>query len=313
MPFGSGFFIFLYFMIQPPYLKKNDRVVVVAPARKPERESVEAALQTLRSWGMEVTTGDHLWADEHQYLSATDDHRLHDLQAALDDEAVRAVICARGGYGTSRLIDRLSFDRFMKNPKWVVGFSDITALHLKLQSIGVQSIHGIMPVLFPKYDAADSIESLRETLFGEPPFIGFPASEYNVAGDTSGVIVGGNLSLLVDSLGTSSEIETSGRLLFIEEVDEYHYKLDRMLVQLKRAGKLEGIKGLVVGHMTSIKDPALPFGQAYQELVRYHTDSLGIPVAFNFPSGHENPNVSWICGGHASLHVAGDRSLLSFA
>jgi muramoyltetrapeptide carboxypeptidase len=230
----------------------------------------------------------------------------------LDDPSVRAIICARGGYGTTRILDQLDFTSFLKNPKWICGFSDITALHLKLQALNVQSIHSTMPVMFPKKESASSVESLKNLLFGKGDVLTVEASAHNKPGDCSGELIGGNLSLLTDSLGTSSEIRTDNRILIIEEVDESMYRFDRMLVHLKRAEKLKNLAGLVIGHMTDMKESELPFGERVQQIILNHAGEYGYPVAFNFPIGHENPNLAWIQGAKGQLSVTDKKSILTF-
>jgi muramoyltetrapeptide carboxypeptidase len=306
-----GVFLLLECMITPSFLKPDDVVAIVAPARKANEDLLHNAILTISSWGLTVQKGKHLETNEHTYLAASDEHRMLDFQSALDDDQIRAIICFRGGYGTTRILDALDFSSFLKNPKWIVGFSDITALHLKLQKLGVQSIHSTMPVLFNRSDSSQSVESLRRVLFGESPSIIFSGSRDNREGSVTGEVVGGNLSLLTDSLGTSTEVNTDNKILVIEEVDEYLYKLDRMLTHLKRAGKLTKIQGMVVGHLTDVRDSELSFGETAQQIILHHAPA-GIPVAFGFPSGHENPNLAWISGGVASLRVSHQQSSLTF-
>lgn len=299
-------------MVQPPFLKPGDTVSIVSPGRKLDAETIRLSISMLESWGLKVLSGSNLFSTKHSYLSGTDAERLSDLQNAFDDPSVKAVICARGGYGTTRILDQLDFTSFLKNPKWICGFSDITALHLKLQSLNIQSIHSTMPVMFPKKDSAGSVESLKNLLFGKISSITGEASDYNKSGNCSGELVGGNLSLLTDSLGTSSEIQTDNRILIIEEIDEYLYRLDRMLVQLKRADKLKNLVGLIVGHMTDMKEGELPFGESVQQIILNHTQEYSYPIAFNFPTGHENPNMAWIQGVKGQLSVNDKKSTLSF-
>jgi muramoyltetrapeptide carboxypeptidase len=299
-------------MVQPQALRSGDTVSIIAPGRKLDEEIVTTAVAMLKSWGLNVITGSNLFSTKHSYLSGTDAERLADLQHALDDSSVQAIICARGGYGTTRILDQLNFTGFLKNPKWICGFSDVTALHLKLQSLNVQSIHSTMPVLFSTKDSGGSVESLRNLLFGNSSVITGEAASQNKLGDCSGELVGGNLSLLTDSLGTSSEVQTENRILILEEVDEYAYRLDRMLVQLKRAGKLKNLSGLVIGHMTNIKEGELPFGESFSEIILNHVCEYAYPVAFNFPIGHENPNLAWIQGAKGQLSVTDKKSILSF-
>ncbi len=299
-------------MIQPRFLQTGNTVALVAPGRKPEEAVIRQAEAIIRSWGLSVVFGKNLFNNSHSYLAGTDDERLYDLQTALDDPSVKAIICVRGGYGTTRILDRLDFTTFQKKPKWICGFSDITALHLKLQSLGIQSMHSTMPVLFTKPDAHTSVESLRNTLFGNTTTLTGTGSAHNKTGTQQGELIGGNLSLIVDSLGTSSEPDFDHKILIIEEVDEYVYKTDRMLMQLKRAGKLKNLAGLVVGYMTGIKEGELPFGETIPEIVRYHTQHYSYPVAFNFPTGHENPNLAWVQGATALLEVTSEKSMLRF-
>lgn len=299
-------------MIQPAFLKQGDTVCILAPGRKPDANSIEVSAGIIQSWGLKVNVAPNLFSNKHSYLSGSDAERFSDLQRALNDNSVSAIICARGGYGTTRILDQLNFSAFGKSPKWIIGFSDITALHLKLQSLHIQSIHAAMPVQFPKNEFADSMERLRSMLFGTIAALSAKPSDYNRAGEAEGRIVGGNLSLLADSLGSLTEIQTDNKILVIEEVGEYTYRFDRMLVQLKRAGKLKNLAGLVVGHMTDIKESELPFGEQVEQIIRNHTTEFTYPIGFNFPTGHEAPNLPWIEGAFAKLRVLNDQSTLSF-
>lgn len=299
-------------MIQPPFLVQGDTVCILAPGRKPDRQSIETSVTLIQSWGLNVTLGKNLFSDQHNYLSGTDAERLSDLQHALNNPSVKAIICARGGYGTTRILDQLDFSAFSKSPKWICGFSDITALHLKLQSLNIQSIHTAMPVQFTHAGFKDSAESLREVLSGKRSRLTAVSSASNRTGVAGGELTGGNLSLLADSLGTSSELNTDHKILVIEEVGEHVYRLDRMLVQLKRAGKLNALAGLVVGHMTDIKEGELPFGETIEQCVLHHTREFTYPIGFNFPTGHEHPNMAWIEGATGTLTITPDASTLTF-
>ena len=299
-------------MIKPASLRPGDTVSIVAPGRKLDRTTIDAATNILKSWGLTVSTGKNLFSEKHNYLSGTDTERLEDLQQALNDSSIKAIICARGGYGTTRILDQLDFTAFTKNPKWICGFSDITALHLKLQSLNIQSIHGTMPIQFADSIHTDSAEQLRNILFGKAGSIQANASSQNHFGEATGEMVGGNLSLLLESLSTTSELQTENKILIIEEVGEYVYRLDRMLVQLKRAEKLNNLAGLVIGHMTDIQESELPVGESVERLVRYHTKDFNYPIAFNFPTGHDHPNFAWISGAKAKLEVTNTKSLLRF-
>lgn len=298
-------------MIAPPFLKAGDRIGIVATARKIARESIETACSTFERWGLVPILSPSLFSEKHSYLAGDDEERRDALQSMLDDPTLSGIICARGGYGTTRIIDSLQFEEFRKRPKWIVGFSDITALHLKLSSMEIQSIHGTMPVLFGRKESAPSMASLHAVLFGNNWKISSNPSSFNKPGTASGLVMGGNLSLIVDALGTSHSPDTKGKILVIEEIEEYLYKIDRMMVQLKRASKLEGLAGLVVGYFTDIKDSELPFGETFQEIIRYHTREYSFPIGFDFPTGHENPNMAWINGAECTLQVTSNSASLS--
>jgi muramoyltetrapeptide carboxypeptidase len=289
-------------MIFPSPLVSGDRVAIVAPGKKINEDDVNFAASVLRSWGLDVMLGNNLFGSNN-YLSAPDTLRLSDLQTAIDDTSIKAIFCARGGYGTTRILDDVDFTSLEKNPKWIAGFSDITALHLALFKKDLVSVHGTMPVLFKRNDSASSVNSLKDLLFTGKFSIRSEASEHNRLGRASGQLVGGNLSLLVDSLGTQSELHTNNNILFIEEIDEYLYKIDRMLTQLKRAGKLKNLSGLIVGHLTDINDTDLPFGSSVFQIIKDAVKNYDYPVAFHFPSGHENPNFAWIHGAEIKLLV----------
>ncbi|MBT1685370.1 S66 peptidase family protein [Dawidia soli] len=296
----------------PPPLKPGARVALVALSRRASEEHVSHARRVLTAWGLTVVPANNLLSQAHAYLAGTDDQRLADLQAALDDPTIDAILCARGGYGSGRIIDRANYATLQQHPKWIVGFSDVTALQLKLLSLGIASIHGTMPVLFANPASIPSIESLRNALFGKPDAITAPAAPANKPGRAEGVLVGGNLSLLVDSLGTASELDTNGKILVIEEIGELVYRVDRMVNQLKRAGKLANLAGLLIGHMTDIKeDPSLAFEETPEQIILNHTRAYHYPVAFRFPSGHENPNLAWVQGARVSLEVTAAQSIIT--
>jgi muramoyltetrapeptide carboxypeptidase len=253
--------------------------------------------------------GENLFGSNN-YLSAPDNLRLYDLQKAIDDPSIKAIFCARGGYGTTRILDDLNFSVLKKHPKWIAGFSDVTALHLSLIKNEIASIHGTMPVLFKRNDSLSSMQALKDVMFNGEFTINGISSEHNRFGETTGGLIGGNLSLLTDSLATKSELHTNDKILFIEEIDEYIYKIDRMLTQLKRAGKLKNLRGLVVGHLTDIHDTELSFGSSVFEIVKNAVKEYSYPIAFNIPSGHENPNLAWVHGAEVKLTVNKNGSLL---
>jgi muramoyltetrapeptide carboxypeptidase len=298
-------------MIRPPSLKAGDRIAIVAPARKVKSSELEAAVKILKSWGLEVVLPPHLQDDVHGYLAARDANRLSDLQTCIDDPSISAIISARGGYGITRILDDVSLQSLKDNPKWLIGFSDITALHLKLFKEKIMSIHGTMALFFSRKEAEHSVDTLKKILFGNEVSIHAHNNSFNRIGNAEGLLIGGNLSLINDSLGTSSEVDTDGAILVLEEIDEFYYRLDRMLTQLKRAGKLRSLKGLVIGHMTDLKESELPFGEGIERIVMDKVGGYNYPVAFNFPSGHENPNEAWIVGETVSLKVDANGAQVS--
>ena len=295
----------------PPPLKPGSRVALVALSRKTSEEHLLNAQHVLTAWGLTVVPSKNLLSPSHAYLAGTDEERLADLQTALDDPSVDAILCARGGYGSGRIIDRANYTALQQHPKWIVGFSDVTALQLKLLSLGIASIHATMPVLFGNPASVPSIESLRNALFGKPDVITSAASLNNKPGHAEGELVGGNLSLLTDSMGTASELDTDGKILLIEEIGELVYRVDRMVNQLKRAGKLANLAGLVIGYMTDIKEDSLAFDETPEQIILNHTREYNYPIAFRFPSGHENPNMAWVQGGRVLLDVTDGQAVVT--
>lgn len=230
----------------------------------------------------------------------------------IDDREVKAIFCARGGYGSTRILEDIDFAPLKTAPKWVVGFSDVTAFHLRLANMGIASIHGTMPIFYDQAEAQDSVESIRSILFSGSCRVEAAAEKTNRTGAGRGEVVGGNLSLVVDALNTPSEPDTKNKILVIEEVDEYFYKLDRTFTQLRRAGKLRDLAGLVIGHMTEMKNSELAFGETASEIVLHAVRDYQYPVAFSFPSGHRNPNLAWIHGAPAVLDVSVGHVSLSY-
>jgi len=297
-------------MICPPSLTKGDKIGIAAPGRKVSSPDVDASRRIFESWGMEVIFPANLHSQSHSYLAGSDKERIADFQNLIDDPHLKAIVCARGGYGTTRILDNLDFSSLTKNPKWIIGFSDVTALHLKLFKLGIKSIHGTMPILFSKPESISSIESLRGTLMNESVGISAIANKNNRTGKVTAQIIGGNLSLIVDSIGTTGDPDTNGKILVIEEIDEYTYKVDRMLMHLKRSGKLDNLAGLIVGHMTDLKELELSFGETIEEIILSKVPDSHYPVAFNYPIGHENPNLSWVHGSVMNLIVTESGSEL---
>jgi muramoyltetrapeptide carboxypeptidase len=297
--------------VQPSYLKKGDKIAITCPAKKLPAPMADA-ITLLQSWGLEVVLGDTVTASYHQF-AGDDDMRAADMQRFIDDDSIKAIIAARGGYGTIRMIDKVDFSRLQQNPKWLVGFSDITLLHSHLlQNYNLQSIHGQMPMNIP--DASTrSLETLRKALFGEEIKYEFPSNPANRHGKAKGVLTGGNLSLLIATLGSVSDVDYNGKILFIEDVGEYLYSIDRMLYTLKRAGKLHNLAGLMVGGFTGIKDNDIPFGQTVPQIVMNVVKDYSYPVCFDFPAGHIPNNCALLFGALATLKAGEQESALHFS
>lgn len=298
----------------PAFLQPGDRVGVVAPASALAYEELSQGLAILRKqWGLDVVEGATLRLSHHQF-AGTDAQRLSDLQAMLDDPTLSAIIMARGGYGCSRIIEQLDFSGFLKSPKWLVGYSDVTLLLLHAYRLGVASIHGDMVKLLGRDDKDSVLESLYKALFGHSMQYALPTHPLNRLGSTQAPLVGGNLSLLAHSLGSSSEPDTYGTILFLEDVDEYLHNLDRMMIQLKRAGKLTYLKGLIIGQFTEVKDHTEPnhFGQTAYEIIAQHVAEYSFPVCFDFPTGHITNNLTLGVGFITALAITPNNVLLNF-
>jgi muramoyltetrapeptide carboxypeptidase len=298
-------------MTAPPYLKQGDTIAIVAPARKILEEEIKHAIAELESWGLQVVLGEHLFKSDNQY-SANDEARASDFQQMLDNTSIKAIIAARGGYGTLRMIDTLDFATFKKHPKWIIGFSDITVLHSHIhQNFSVETIHSLMPIHFHKDEVA--LETLRKALFGEKLIYTLPSHLLNREGKTNGEITGGNLSIVYALQASRSDISTENKILFIEDVDEYLYHIDRMMVSLKRAGKLAGLKGLIVGGMTDMKDNKTPFGKTAEEIILDAVKEYSYPVCFSFPAGHQPNNCALYFGKRATLEVEKNTAQVFFS
>lgn len=293
-------------LIQPPYLKKGDTIGIIACARKISREEMDPVIEILKGWGLKVELGKNLFNGDCQF-SGTDAERAEDLQTMLNDASIKAVISARGGYGTMRIIDKIDFTAFQKNPKWLVGYSDITVLHSHIHTLGIETLHATMPINFHK--DAEALETLRKALFGEKIKYEISSHPLNRIGIAEGELVGGNLSLLYALAGSVSDIDTTGKILFIEDLDEYLYHIDRMMMNLKRSGKLSHLAGLVVGGMSDMKDNAIPFGKTAEEIILDAVKEYNYPVCFHFPAGHIDKNLALYLGRKAKLEVTTSTKL----
>ena len=287
-------------MITPPYLQKGDTIAIVATARKNIEDNLQPAISWLKNWGLEVVIGNTIGLDKDQ-LAGTDEQRAADFQTQLDNPNIKAIWCVRGGYGTVRMIDLLDFTKFKQNPKWIIGFSDVTVLHSHLNTMGFQSIHGIMPVSTKASEEAK--ESLRKALFGDHLEYTVACENMNRLGTAKGELVGGNLSILYSLFGSPSAIDCSDKILFIEDLDEYLYHIDRMMMNLKRNGCLESLKGIIVGGMTKMKDNDIPWGKDALQIIDDVTKNYNIPVIYNFPAGHLADNRALIFGKQVSIEA----------
>ena len=298
-------------MVTPPSLKNGDKVGLVATARKISTKELAEGISLLKSWGLVPVIGKSIDAEDHQY-AGSDALRAKDFQEMLDNPEIKAIWCARGGYGTVRIIDQLDFYKFVKYPKWIVGYSDVTVFHSHLHKIGFQTLHATMPVSVED-NTAFAKASLKQALFGKKPGIQIkPVHPSNRLGAAKGTVVGGNLSMLYSLCGSSSSLETEGKILFIEDLDEYLYHVDRMVMNLKRNGMLDHLAGLMVGGMTKMHDNTIPFGKTAQEIILDAVRECEYPVVFDFPAGHLDDNRTIILGAEAQLDVTATEVNFSY-
>lgn len=299
----------------PPYLKPGDTIGITCPAGYITAEEIQPAVRIMESWGFKIATGSTVGKRDHTF-GGTDAERLQDLQAMLDDPNIQAIMCGRGGYGCARIVDQLDFSRFRERPKWVIGFSDITVLHCHInRHFGIASLHSKMCNSFPdnfeqaETNVQDTILSIRHALTGIPMQYAATPENSNRKGTASGVLIGGNLSMIYSVSGTNSEIDTAGKILFLEDAGEYLYSLDRMLGNLQRSRKLEHLAGLVIGGFNRIKpdDPGEEFGYTVNDIVLQRVKDFSYPVCFNFPVGHQRDNYALKCGTMHQLNVQADK------
>jgi muramoyltetrapeptide carboxypeptidase len=299
-------------IILPPYLKKGDTIGMVCPAGYMDAAKTQTCVNTLQEWGYKVKVGKTIGGSSATYFSGTDEERLADLQAMLDDDEVQAILFGRGGYGTGRIIDQLSFKYFKKNPKWLIGYSDITVLHSHIYSnFYIATLHSPMAAAFNNDGYKNEyILSLKDVLEGKRYSYHGPLNEFNRKGDEEGELVGGNLAILAHLVGTPSDIKTKGRILFIEDVGEQQYNIDRMMHQLKRAGKLEKLNGLIFGIFTDTKDTERTFGTPLHEMLWNLVREYDYPVCFDFPVSHSDKNYALKVGVRHRLKVSDKKVLL---
>ncbi len=288
--------------LAPEFLKKDDTVYLLSTARKISLIDLQAAIGMFESWGLKVIVGKTIGTEENQF-AGSDTLRLSDFQTAIDDPEVKAVFCARGGYGTVRMIDKIDFTEFTKKPKWVVGFSDVTFLHSLINNqVNIQTLHAAMPSTY-KTTEPEAIAEIGKVLFGETINYNIAQHPMNRAGLIEGEVIGGNLSILYSITGTKSGFDTTDKVLFIEDLDEYLYHIDRMMINLKRSGKLNHLKGLIVGGFSDMHDNEVPFGKNAYEIIMEHVSEFDYPVCFDFPAGHIRNNMPIIFGKKISLKI----------
>lgn len=296
----------------PPYLKIGDTVALVATAKKVSPEVVEQALTIFQQWGLKVVVGENA-LNTWGWFAGTDEERTTDIQSMFTRSDIQAIVCLRGGYGTSRMMDNLDFTPLLQAPKWLVGFSDITVLHSKLSHYNLASIHGTMPILFDEVNDKRSTDTLKEALFGTLKGYSFDPHSFNRFGKVTAPLVGGNLALLHAITGTNYDVDTQGKILFIEDIDEYAYSIDRMMIHLKSANKLAPLAGMLVGYMTNIKESEEKFfGKTAYQIIQEVVSPYSFPVAFAFPAGHEPNNCALYFNKNATLTIEENFCGLNF-
>ncbi|ULC59841.1 LD-carboxypeptidase [Flaviramulus sp. BrNp1-15] len=300
---------------QPPYLKAGDTVAIVAPSGilKNRDKEIEQAKVLLKSWGLEVVIGNHVFNKENHF-AGSDDERCEDFQKALDNPQISAIWCARGGYGTVRILDKLDYSKFKQNPKWLIGYSDITALHNQMHNEGIESIHAMMCTSLQDDMATikETVSTFKDAIFGKSLNYTLEGSKYNKTGNATGKLVGGNLTMLHTMLGSKTSIDVSEKILFIEEIGEYKYHIDRMLQSLKRAGYFDNCKGVIVGDMSKLRKNTTLWGTSVEQLILDALQDYNFPIAFNMPAGHEKDNRAMILGRTVELTVSKDKSTVKF-
>lgn len=299
-------------MITPSYLQPGDKIIIVSPAGKVNETYILPAVKWLEGRGYRIELGENIFASHFQY-AGTDSQRCSDMQKALDDKDAKAIICSRGGYGTVRIINRLDFSTFMNHPKWIIGFSDITIMHACLNNRRVATIHGVMPKYFfdIKGSPNESLITLMKILTGEKVSYTIRGSDYNRPGKISAELTGGNLSIISSMFGTCCELNSKGKILFIEDVDEFLYHADRMMYQLNMSGKLSKLAGLVIGNFTDMKDNESPFGKTIHEIISEAAGNYNYPVCFGFPAGHDEKNLALVFGKKWEIDISKKRTTLT--
>ena len=297
-------------LTMPEYLKKGDTVGILATARKIDLATLQPGIKLLESWGLKVVIGKTIGKEQNQ-LAGADWQRATDFQEMIDNPIIKAIWAAKGGYGTVRIVDRINFENFKKKPKWVIGFSDVTVLHSHINNMNIGTLHAIMTIS-AKSATPEAIETFRKALFGEKLEYQMPNHAFNKPGKATGELVGGNLSVLYSIQGSESAVDMNGKILFLEDLDEYLYHIDRMMMNLKRNGSLKGLKGIIIGGMTSMNDNDIPWGHDSLQIIQDIVKDLNIPVAYNFPAGHIKDNRTLILGKNVIFEVNSNETVLKF-
>ncbi len=291
-------------IVIPPYLKKNDTIAIVCPSGYMPYENAVICIKTLQEWGFKVKVGNTL-GNQFHYFSGTDEERLTDFQQMLDDDSVQAILCGRGGYGSTRIIDKINFKKFAKKPKWIIGFSDVTVLHAHInQRIKIATLHAPMVNAFNDGGFEQpSILTMKKALQGKPINYKTAIHSLNRNGKAVGSLIGGNLAIIAHLIGTTSSYQTKNKILFVEDVGEYIYNVDRMFLQLKRNGMLKHLAALIIGGFSEMKDTTIPFGEEVYAIIKQHVEEYNYPVCFNFPVSHEKTNMALKIGVQHQLTV----------
>lgn len=292
-------------MIKPNSLKRGDKIAIISPAGKINPDFIKSAANYLAELGFDPIIGENCLGNHYNY-SSTDEQRLSDFQTALDNNEIKAILCSRGGYGAIKIINQIDFSAFRKNPKWIIGFSDITTFHLALNNIGIMSIHGQMAKAFHDNPQSESVQNILAILNNNIPNHNIKSHKSNRIGSAEAELTGGNLSIIYSLQATKFEINTDGKILFIEDLGEYLYHLDRIMINLKLSGKLSKLKGLIVGSFTDMKDNENPFGKSAYEIIHEHVSEYNYPVCFNFPAGHIANNQALVFGRKYKMEVGED-------
>ena len=296
-------------MIIPKKINIGDKIGIISTARKISSQELAPAVEILKSWGLKVVFGEFLFEENNQF-AGTVLQRIADLQNMIDNNDIKAVLCARGGYGSVQIIDNIDFSNLIKNPKWIIGYSDITVLHSHLNILGISTLHATMPINFSE-NTQRSLDSLRSVIFGMKNIIKTSPHKFNRTGKVEAEIIGGNLSILYSLLGSKSDIYTDNKILFIEDLDEYLYHIDRMVINMKRNRKFKNLKGMIIGEMGSMNDNKISFGSNAQEIILSHITEYDFPVCFSFPCGHLDDNRAIRLGVKSLLNITENGVSLS--